>query len=107
MDIPGDMGGPGPEPDPGSSPADGNDPSRHRTYRADCVVVIGYTNWRGVRAERLVVPWEPPYWGSDQWHPRPQWLWPMLDVEKDVIRTFALSGIDSWRAASEAERSPA
>lgn len=64
-------------------------------------VRIDYTNHRGERAERLIVPhrW---YWGSSAWHPEPQWLLDAEDVEKHQDRTFALCCIHSWTADAKA-----
>ena len=61
-------------------------------------VIIDYTNWRGERRERRVIPQYSIY-GSNQWHPGNQWLWVMWDLEENKEKCFAASGIHSWRAA--------
>jgi predicted DNA-binding transcriptional regulator YafY len=68
-------------------------------------VVIDYTNYRGVRSIRTIIP-EAIAFTQNEWHPEPQWLLAAWDVEKEKSRTFAVKDIHSWRApASEsAER---
>ena len=64
-------------------------------------VRIDYTNWRGERRMRTVEPLEFRL-GEVSWHPGRQWLMDAIDLERtddDRRRTFALSGIHSWRAA--------
>jgi len=60
-------------------------------------VIIDYTNWRGVRAERTVEPlrWE---FMKTAWHPEIQWIMTAVD-EDGKVKGFAMSGIHSWRAA--------
>lgn len=65
-------------------------------------VRIDYTNWRGVRRIRRVVPVKFEF-GSNEWHPEPQWLMEArdLDIEEEGVnslRTFALKGIHQWGA---------
>lgn len=61
-------------------------------------VKIDYTNWRGERRVRTVRP-VAFYFGEVSWHPGRQWLMDAIDLERaeDGRRTFALSGIHSWR----------
>jgi predicted DNA-binding transcriptional regulator YafY len=63
-------------------------------------VIIDYTNWRGERAERRIIPFAVVF-ENNEWHPNTQWLLEALDVEKREMRTFALSNIHAWRAAAE------
>lgn len=58
-------------------------------------VVIDYTNWRGERREYVVEP-SAMFWGSNEWHPEPQWLMIAVELGRDK-RTFALKNIHSWR----------
>jgi len=69
-----------------------NDPS---------VVVIDYTNYRGERAERRILP-DRLWFGAAEWHPDPQWILDAWDVEKQTLRSFALAGVHSWKADSAA-----
>lgn len=62
-------------------------------------VTIDYTNWRGERRRRCIRPIRF-YFGEVTWHPGPQWLMDAIDLDRpddDRQRTFALSGIHSWR----------
>lgn len=62
-------------------------------------VVIDYTNHRGERAERTIVP-RVVWFGMTRWHPDiPQWLLDAIDVDKQEDRTFAMKDIHSWRPA--------
>ena len=53
---------------------------------------IQYKNWRGVIAEREILP-RRCYFGSNEWHTENQWLMTAWDVQKDAMRTFAMSDI--------------
>lgn len=59
------------------------------------IVEIDYTNWRGVRAKRLIRPLRL-VWGNSSFHPEEQWLLEAIDQDKREDRTFALAGIHSW-----------
>lgn len=61
-------------------------------------VVIDYTNWRGERSTRTIIPQELIY-SSNNYHPEPQYLLVAWDVEKDAERTFAFNDIHSWKSA--------
>lgn len=64
-------------------------------------VTIEYTNWRGERRRRRIKPVRF-YFGEVTWHPGQQWLMDAVDLDRtddDRTRTFALSGIHSWRNA--------
>ena len=53
------------------------------------VLHITYTNWKGERGRRSILPGRL-LWGSNRWHPEPQWLVEALDMDKCATRTFAL-----------------
>lgn len=60
-------------------------------------VRIDYTNWRGERASRLIVPKVGGLrFVSNEWHRTPQWVIEAVDCEKGEDRMFALNGIHSW-----------
>ena len=60
------------------------------------IVIIDYTNWRGERAMRRILPLEIS-WGFNEWHPKPcRWLLQAVDMEKGEIREFDMSHIHSW-----------
>lgn len=59
------------------------------------VAKIDYVNWRGERATREILPIRIE-WGSNEWHPTPQWLLVALDMRRAEIRSFAMAGILGW-----------
>lgn len=65
-------------------------------------VLIDYTNWRGERSIRPIVPnMESLWYGFNDWHKEAQWLLDAYDVEKGDIRTFAMKDIHSWRSVRD------
>jgi predicted DNA-binding transcriptional regulator YafY len=58
-------------------------------------VVIDYTNYRGERSLRTILPLSL-FFGDNEWHPDPQWLLSAFDVEKQQGRVFALKDIHTW-----------
>ncbi len=66
-------------------------------------VVIDYTNWRGERGPRRIVPTGRMWFGSNEWHTEPQWLMEAIDVEKGAVRTFAVNDIHSWTPVAAGE----
>lgn len=58
-------------------------------------VVIDYTNYRGERRLRAILPLGIMY-DSNEWHPEAQWMLTALDVEKEEVRTFAMANIHGW-----------
>lgn len=59
-------------------------------------VIIDYTNWRGIRAERRIRPLRIVF-ENNEWHPETQWLLEATDLEKNEDRVFALANIHFWR----------
>ena len=59
------------------------------------IIEIDYVNWRGQRSTRTIKPLRL-VWGSNEWHPTPQWLVEAIDCEKGDVRGFALKGIRTW-----------
>lgn len=54
---------------------------------------IMYTNWKGEKRERSIIPimlW----YGSTEFHPKPQMLLQALDVEKNQVRDFSVKDIE-------------
>jgi predicted DNA-binding transcriptional regulator YafY len=41
--------------------------------------------------------------GSNKWHPKPQWLLRAFDVKRGEWRHFAVADIKSWRQEEETE----
>lgn len=58
-------------------------------------VMIDYTNHRGERALRRIVPMRLVF-ESNEWHPEIQWLLEAVDVDRAKSRTFALVNIHQW-----------
>jgi hypothetical protein len=62
---------------------------------ARSAAVIDYTNWRGERRTRTVLPTH--FWyGKTEYHPVEGQLMTAVDLDSGEMRTFALSGIHSW-----------
>jgi hypothetical protein len=61
-------------------------------------VKIVYTNYKGITAERCIVPISVEF-GSSPWHPEPQWLLKAMDMDKQQERSFAIKDIRSWSPA--------
>ncbi len=60
------------------------------------VVTIEYTNYRGERGEREIIP-QKIWFGATDWHPEEQWLLDAHDVAKDALRNFAMKDIHAWK----------
>ena len=54
-------------------------------------LAVSYTNYRGEGGVRRITPIQL-YWGSNEWHPEPQWLLRAFDHDKQAHRDFALLG---------------
>lgn len=62
---------------------------------AGAPIYIDYTNWRGDRRVRRIVPRS--FWyGESPWHTGRQWFMTALDPEEGDIRDFALRNIHDW-----------
>jgi len=61
-------------------------------------VRIDYTNHRGQRAERRIVP-DHVEWAEVEWHPGAQWLLIAYDLDRAAYRTFAMKDIHRWEPA--------
>jgi predicted DNA-binding transcriptional regulator YafY len=67
---------------------------------AEQVVVIDYTNWRGERSARQIIPEAHTFRFEDTpYHPGPQWVFDAFDCGKAEVRTFAMKGVHSWSPA--------
>lgn len=53
---------------------------------------VVYKNWKGNVGERVICPLSLSF-GSNEYHPEPQWLLEAIDVEKGELRHFALKDI--------------
>ena len=52
-------------------------------------LTVNYTNWRGVRAVRRIIP-VGVWFGSSRWHPEDQFFMSAWDVDKGEMRDFAI-----------------
>lgn len=66
----------------------------------DRIVEIDYTNWRGERRVRQIMPSGSMKFMSNNYHDREQWLVEAVDQEDLKVKLFALGCIHSWRAAT-------
>ena len=57
-------------------------------------ISVRYKNYAGMLRLRQVIPTGAPFFGSNEWHPEPQWLLPVVDVDSGEERTFALKNCD-------------
>ncbi|MFH1802080.1 MAG: hypothetical protein ABH864_01360 [archaeon] len=61
----------------------------------DVAITVVYKNWRGETAERRIIPIGVSF-GSTDYHPQPQWLLRIYDLDKKSYRDYALKDIESW-----------
>lgn len=59
------------------------------------IVEIDYTNWRGERRWRMILPSDLRF-ENNEWHPDTQWMLYATDVEDGKLKGFTLSGIHSF-----------
>jgi predicted DNA-binding transcriptional regulator YafY len=64
------------------------------------VVTMTYTNYRGERANRLVLP-ERVWFGATDWHPAHQWLMDAYDFDRKGLRSFAVCEIEDLQRVDE------
>lgn len=57
--------------------------------------MIDYTNHRGERRERRIVPYALEF-ETSEWHPEPQWVVVAKDLDKDAVRSFPVLNIHGW-----------
>ena len=58
-------------------------------------ITIDYTNWRGQRYKRRITP-KSISWGSNSWHPEPQFLMLAWCHVSKAEKCFAVKNIHSW-----------
>ena len=64
-------------------------------------VELDYTNWRGERRIRRVVPNGCMTFESNAWHPEPQWLMWATDEKGEDLKGYAVAGIHSCKPVVE------
>jgi hypothetical protein len=58
-------------------------------------IAVDYTNWRGERRVRKIVPVRI-FPGSNQWHKEPQWLMEVVEPDDGETKTLAFAGIHGF-----------
>lgn len=71
------------------------DNHRDRAMKSKRVEIL-YTNYKGERAWRRILPVKI-WFGSTKWHPTTQWFVDAEDLDRNAVRSFALSDIALWR----------
>lgn len=56
---------------------------------------IDYTNWRGIRSTRVILPLNM-WFGHSEYHKGRNWFLKAVDIEKDEIRDFLFEDIHSF-----------
>ena len=65
-------------------------------YDGDRAVHLDYTNWKGERRWRTVLP-QSMWYGTTSYHTTPQWFIRAVDLEKNDVRDFALVDVHAVR----------
>ena len=60
------------------------------------ITEFDYVNWKGEKSKRQAEVNEYHY-GSNEYHPEPQWLMSAYDLDKKALRTFALKDMSNVR----------
>ena len=63
------------------------------------LVWIDYTNYRGERRWRSIMPLGVHFQNSE-YHPDTQWVIEAIDMERNQLREFAMKDIHEWRATA-------
>jgi hypothetical protein len=61
----------------------------------EVAITVRYKNWRGEVADRRIIPVSISFKATD-FHPRPQWLLRVYDIDKMDFRDYALKEIQHW-----------
>jgi predicted DNA-binding transcriptional regulator YafY len=69
------------------------------------VVEIDYTNWKGERRYRRVVPRDM-WFGISRWHHERQWFLRAWCLESNEQREFCMATIHDWRSAALKAKGP-
>lgn len=66
------------------------------------LIKVDYTNWEGKRRIYVLqlMGDKPMFWGSNEWHPKPQWLLCAKEVGREGIKTYAMENVHSWENVS-------
>lgn len=58
-------------------------------------VRIIYTNYKGERRTYTIIPHQVTF-GNNEWHTTEQWLLSATDIDRNVVRQFAMKDISTW-----------
>lgn len=58
-------------------------------------LIVVYTNWRSETSQRKLLPMSV-WYGTTEYHKTPQWFMKAKDVNKDVVRDFAILDFDKF-----------
>ena len=64
------------------------------------IVTIQYTNYKGAMRNYRIIPHAITF-GRNEFHPVEQWLLSATDVDRNVLRSFAMNRIETWTAKSD------
>jgi len=64
-------------------------------YSNEKAITLDYTNYKGERAFRRVVPISISF-TSNEWHKEPQWILKAFDLDREAERNFAIKDIHKW-----------
>lgn len=60
------------------------------------IVLVEYTNWRGVKKNYMIRPTGVVSFENNEWHPETQWLLEAVDLGDHKTKMFAMKSIHSW-----------
>jgi len=73
-------------------------PERNPGAKPDADVHVQYLNHRGEIAMRRIMPLKI-WFGATEWHPSPQWMMDVIDLNSALRMTFALANVLDWGVA--------
>jgi len=65
------------------------------TFTQSEIVVIDYTNWKGNRRKRRIIPARIEF-TRNEYHPEFQYLLIAWDLDEQAYRYFAMKDVHSW-----------
>jgi predicted DNA-binding transcriptional regulator YafY len=67
-------------------------------------LTFNYTNHRGeTNTRRVECNGSPAFWGATGWHPEPQWLLDMFDLDRKAWRAFAMKDMSNVRVMEKTD----
>jgi hypothetical protein len=71
-------------------------PEKLREDPSSAILRVRYKNWKGETLERNVLPLGKLEFKSTTYHPTPQWILPVYDLDKKALRDYALADIEEF-----------